>query len=172
MSAHSRIEPAAPAETAFWIQIAETCRNLAGSGAAEHDIAEAVRAWAEPSERVAVALGALRALSAEEAELVIEAALSTLRGGVPGAPFEGVAAEAWAWADMASPAELRAWAWAAFCTMPAASRLRFLGAASTDDAPIADRKAAFVRLWESFDNATRLDFMAHVDPGGEFRRRG
>lgn len=80
-------------------------------------------------EMVALASAALAALPETECEVICEANLSLLRNGPPVPPFDSIMDEAWRWAEMASPAELRAYAWACFQIMPVASRNRFWAAA-------------------------------------------
>ena len=103
----------------------ETCRTLGDDPDA---IAKTINAWCEPAEKVAIAAGAIRSLSPAAAEALCETALADIRSGPPVAPFDSIMSEAETWAGTASPAELRAYAWASFHALPAESRQRFLAA--------------------------------------------
>lgn len=103
----------------------ETCRQLAGGGDAVAEIAGAIAAWTPPAERVAVALGALRALPRKEAALVLEAATNELEGDPPGLSFTGTMAEAHDWAAVASADQLRAILWIAYRRLYPGSQRRF-----------------------------------------------
>jgi hypothetical protein len=76
--------------------------------------------------RVTVAYAALRSLPDQLAEAVVEADAGLRGAGLPIAAMDGVMAEAALWADMASSAELAAYALASFNRMSSAQQAVFL----------------------------------------------
>lgn len=104
-------------------------RSLMDAAAATEDPRDPsimFRSWYTPNQLVNIASAALAALPDAECEILCEINLAAMRQGDPIPPLEGVMDEAWRWADMASPAEVRAYAWASFHSMPLALRQRFL----------------------------------------------
>jgi hypothetical protein len=110
----------------IWTLI-ETGRAL---GDDEQAVADTLVAWLSPAERVALAAGALLALSPATARAVCETFLAEHRAGEPVPAFlEDVRAEARLWASWASPAELRAYLAACWHRLPQRDRSAFLKAA-------------------------------------------
>ncbi|WP_139236442.1 hypothetical protein [Sedimentitalea nanhaiensis] len=56
------------------------------------------------------------------------------------------------------------------CDLPDFDDPDFLTKLHTDNAPLADRKQLFVRLWNGFENEDKRAFMSRVDPNGVFRQ--
>ncbi|MFW2543850.1 hypothetical protein ACN2XU_14500 [Primorskyibacter sp. 2E107] len=75
------------------------------------------------TERAALAFAALKSLSADHARMTAAAVLGTADEGLP--PFLGGKADAQAWASCADPAELKAYALAAFEAMSARDQAAF-----------------------------------------------
>ena len=124
MSAAFRPSAAEPV-TILW-QAVETARALADD---EQAVADTFTAWLTPAERVALAAGALLALSPTTATSVCETFLAEHRAGEPVPPLDDIRAEARLWASWAAPAELRAYLAACWHRLSEKDRSAFLKAA-------------------------------------------
>lgn len=98
-------------------------------------------------------------LTRADALRVLSVALDEYGAGVPeGAIYsQGVRADAKFWADLAAPTELEAYCAAAL--------------AQIESHPMGDRmaKRLIVAAWEALAPASRIAFLARVDPSGKFR---
>lgn len=88
-----------------------------------------LRTRLSPVERGCLAVAALDAADDEQFWLALEACMSPRLAGHPLPPFLDIDADARWWADLASPAELRAWLAACFVRLPSREKTSFLSAA-------------------------------------------
>ena len=92
-------------------------------------LASVLQARLTPFERACLAAVALEAAEDEEVCEILDATVSCRFAGTPLPSFLDPAAEARWWADIASPAELKAWLTACFLRLPKRERVGFLAAA-------------------------------------------
>lgn len=94
-----------------------------------HGLVSVLRVRLTKYERACLAAMALDAAEDEEVSKIVDAQLVSRSAGTPLPPFFDPSAEARWWADMASPAELKAWLTACFLRLPTREQAGFLAAA-------------------------------------------
>lgn len=100
---------------------------LAGAAAADqHWEAFKTEEYRNRALAAAALCAALAECDRDDALLVMEAALFSMRAGAPNSTFTSVMQEADEWAEFASKAERKAYALASFSRLPAPDRAAFL----------------------------------------------
>ena len=96
------------------------------TGANQHEITFTRKAYRTRADAATALCHAFAACEPEDAITLMSGILDRMRAGMPGAPLFGIMHEAAFWADMATPAELKAYALASYARMSAPVQRDFL----------------------------------------------